>query len=201
MIQLDKQHLCLWAGVILLGMFSVYSFEAHRAEKAEQKLDGLQTQVQQLISSNQTLQQQTQQQIQQLQTLNQSLVSQLQVQQKKDSQLPPQQLGQRLETITGTTGQVNLEPTGHFDLSATEMLTVVQDLEQVPVLTQELANAQKQFTLEVQAHASDNKTKDAQITELNQKVKTVEADARKSKFKWLAAGILIGYVGRILTIK
>jgi hypothetical protein len=77
------------------------------------------------------------------------------------------------------------------------------DMQLVPLLTQdkaqlqaELANETQSLTLEKQAHASDVKALNAQIDVDKVELKTEKALARRSKMRWFAAGVVVGFVGR-----
>lgn len=180
-----------------LAIACYYGYLTEQASRKSQIAAASQAIAQQLTEQNKTFQDQTLKQIQALQNSNTSLQQQLLKKQKDDSKLSPTDLGSKLETLTqAPEGSVTLEPTGHFDLTATETLAVVQDLEALPVLTQQLANAQSQFTLEQQAHHQDNITAVANLKACNNTLSAVKSDARKSKLKWFAAGVVVGFVGR-----
>lgn len=192
MTKLEKIALSV---ALLIGCY--YGFLAEQASRARQIATASTAVAQQLSEQNKTFQEQTLKQIQVLQSSNTSLQQQLLLKQKNDSKLSPTDLGSKLETLTqAPEGSVTLEPTGHFDLTATETLAVVQDLEALPVLTQQLANAQSQFTLEQQAHHQDSITAAANLIACNNTLSAVKSDARKSKLKWFAAGVVVGFVGR-----
>lgn len=199
---IDKKHIIGWGLAVLLALGLVYAIEARVADKADARANTAEAQLVLIQKQNTDFQASVQKQIDALTATNVSLQSALLAQQRKDAQLTPTQLGNRLADLAGVqSGDVQLEPTGHFDLTPQAVLEAALKLEQVPVLTQQLANETQALDLEKQAHKSDLDASNAALAACKTDVAKVTADARKAKWKWFAAGVVVGFLGRAFTYK
>lgn len=199
---IDKKHIIGWGLAVLLALGLVYAIEARVADKADARANTAEAQLVLIQKQNTDFQASVQKQIDALTATNVSLQSALLAQQRKDAQLTPTQLGNRLADLAGVqSGDVQLEPTGHFDLTPQAVLEAALKLEQVPVLTQQLANETQALDLEKQAHKSDLDASNAALAVCKTDVAKVTADARKAKWKWFAAGVVVGFLGRAFTYK
>ena len=127
--------------------------------------------------------------------------------------MPPTELVARLNTLVPT-ASATVTPSG-IALPEAGAVSVVQQLEQVPVLTQELANSQAETKNDLSLLTASN----AQVATLNTEVsglrleitddktvcqdqiKVVKADAAKSKRRWFLIGVVAGFLGRSALIK
>jgi hypothetical protein len=143
-----------------------------------------------------------------LEQANVNLANALIKQQHTDAGLPPTELVARLNTLVPnanasiTNGQTTLPQSG--------TVAVVQQLEQVPVLTTqlqnkgtELDNAQKLLgTSQGQVTTLTEQVTGLQVKAVDDakvcaaQIAVVRADARKSKRRWFYAGVVVGFVGR-----
>lgn len=143
-----------------------------------------------------------------LEQANINLATALTKQQKTDASLPPTELVARINTLVPAAG-ATVTPTG-VALPSTGAVAVTQELERVPVLTQQLDNETKLYTDDEQllvAAKGLNDTLYSQVDGLklqivdNDKVckaqiAVVKAEARKSKRKWFVIGYVAGFVSR-----
>jgi len=108
-----------------------------------------------------------------------------------------------------------LDPNGQITLTDDAAHKTVDQLEQVPVLTQQLANSQAETKNDLSLLTASN----AQVATLNTEVsglrleitddktvcqdqiKVVKADAAKSKRRWFLIGVVAGFLGRSALIK
>ena len=137
---------------------------------------------------------------------NATLTSALAARQKTDATLPPNELANRWLTLVPTADPITLDDKGGLRVSTSGAVATVQELEKVPVLTQELANETKIEEGDAALLVARNAqvaTLDTQIAGLNTKatldakvytdqIAVVKAEARKSKLKWFAAGFVSG---------
>ena len=148
-----------------------------------------------------------------LEQANITLATALAKQQHTDATLPPTELVARLNTLVPT-ASATVTPSG-IALPEAGAVSVVQQLEQVPVLTQELANSQAETKNDLSLLTASN----AQVATLNTEVsglrleitddktvcqdqiKVVKADAAKSKRRWFLIGVVAGFLGRSALIK
>jgi hypothetical protein len=194
---LDKMHVAAFLVAATLALYSVYSFESNRAEKAEVLADSAKQQAVLIQAQNQSFQAQVTAQIAQLSAANQALTSALAKQQLLDKTLSPTQLGGRVASLVNVpTTDITPLANGHFDLTPQAVLAAALQLEEVPVLTQKLDNETKAFDAEVQAHKSDNTASAATLASCKANLADVKAKARKSKIKWFFAGVVVGFAGR-----
>jgi hypothetical protein len=223
-INLDKQHLVLYGLLIVSAIGLTYFIESKVADKAESKYEAqkaisdqkdsanvqfqkqIADQVAQLTLQNTQLQEVNKQQI----NLVSTLTAQLQVSKTKDAVLPPPELASRIQTLApgGTVTVV----AGGYTLDQPEAISVAQNLEEVPVLTQQLAdkdviiknddsvisNEDKALEEEKQSRASDDAASAADKATLNQEIAAVKAEAKRSRLRWFVAGVVAGFtLGRI----
>jgi hypothetical protein len=134
---------------------------------------------------------------------NTALTAALTARQKTDATLPPTELVARWNTLVPAGATVS--PNG-VNVTSNGAVTTVQELEKVPVLTQELANETKivgDDAALLVARDAQVVTLDTQVAGLNTKatldakvysdtIKTVKDDAAKSKRKWFTAGVVVG---------
>ena len=130
----------------------------------------------------------------------------LQVQQKADATLPMPALGTRLGTLLGVGATDVVPTTSGLTLSPDASYRVTESLEQLPVLTANLADSQtqnKNLTQELAAADDLSATKDEQITNLKQTVSDTQvagdknlaackATARRSKLHAFFYGVGVG---------
>jgi hypothetical protein len=215
--------LALVAGLVFAGVYGVESLVARHDAATATKYDAL---AKAQAVSNQQVQQSTQQQISQLAQQNAALQTQVQallqqnnqrnttlvVQQKTDATLPPTALAQRWDSLLGTQNQISTTPSG-FGVTPAAAVDTVTQLESVPVLTANnknlqaavdnqttqiandktsLADEAKALDSEKTSHVADNKAGAADLA-------SCKASARKSKTKWFFVGVVIGFVGRVLS--
>ena len=137
---------------------------------------------------------------------NDALVTALVKQQHTDASLPPSDLIARWNTLVPQAG-ATVTSTG-VALPEAGAVATVQQLESVPVLTQQLANTNSLLG----ASQKQVVTLDQEVSGLNlqlvdnQKVCTaqiavVKADAAKSKRRWFLIGVVAGFLGRSALIK
>jgi hypothetical protein len=201
-------HVVLIACLFVSLVGSVYLFDSRRADRADYAAQLAQQHEAQVVAANTTFQQQTQARIAeltatvaQLQAGQQVRVVQLATQQKTDATMAPTDLADRWEKLVPDS-KVLPTPSGYM-LDPSSGLKTVQSLEQVPILTANLADEvkiansfQSEYKLEQAAHTSDNDTCKVQLATDATTLKAVKADARKSKWKWFIAGVVTGFIGR-----
>lgn len=193
-INLDHKHLVGYGLAIVLALGLVYSFESNRADRAESKADAAVATAQLLQQQNKDFQASVQAQLNSLAQANVSLSNALAAQKKKDAELSPTELGNRLALLAGVKAE-EVQPTSTgFALTTNAVLQSALKLEEVPVLTEQLANQTKSLDLEKQAHVKDNETCKATTDALQLEVKAAKADARKGKLKWFGIGYVAGFV-------
>lgn len=201
-VTLDTKHLIGYGLAILLALGLTYSIEARIADKADSRATAAEAQLVLIQKQNTDFQASVQKQLDALASQNQTLTNALAAQKKIDSSLTPSQLGERVATLTDVPkNEVTPLENGHFDLTSNAVLQAALKLEEVPVLTQQLANETQSLDLEKQAHNSDVVAGNAALAACKTDVAKVTADARKSKWKWFAAGVVIGFLGRAFTYK
>lgn len=217
-ISLDKKHLILVVLVIVLSLGIIHLVESKVADRAEAKYEAARSESQQKDAQNTQFQQQISTQVAQLASqndkldqqnktllqVNLQLEQQLQAQKAKDATLPPPALATRIMTLAP--GGVATVTANGIQLDGPESIAVTQGLEAPPILTKQIAekdqlitndaaqiaNGQKALDLEKQAHQTDVTTSKADLATCQQQVKTVKAEARKSKFHWFIGGFITG---------
>jgi len=151
-----------------------------------------------------------QQQNSALVTANTQLATALAQQQHTDSTLPPSELANRWSTLVPQ-AKPTVTATG-IAVDTPSAIATVQALEQVPVLTAQVANQSKELSNAqalVTAEGDQVKTLNTEVGSLNlqladnqkvcdARVKVVTDAARKSKRRWLYAGMVLGFIGRQL---
>jgi hypothetical protein len=176
---------------------------------AQQSKDAaLATQAAQQAAQYQALAEKVQTQNTALAQANVALAVALTKQQKADAVMTPSELTDRWNVLVPNAGATPVA-TGVTIPDAGAHATVAQ-LEQVPVLTQELANTQTELNGEIELLTASS----AQVTTLNSEVTglglqivdnnrvckdqiaVVKAAARKSKRRWFTAGIVVGWLSR-----
>jgi hypothetical protein len=221
---LDKHHIILYGVAILFALGLTYAIESKVADKADQKYQDLKTLSDQKDATNAQFQKQITDQITQLAMQNSqlqaenvqqnalvsNLLAQLKANKTKDATLPPTDLATRIQTLAPG-GSITVISDG-YHLDQAEAVAITQGLEEAPILQQQydadqkvidndtiiIENDAKALNAEKQSHKSDVDAIQAKLDTANQEIKTVKADARKSKFKWFIAGVVTGFtLGRI----
>jgi hypothetical protein len=143
-----------------------------------------------------------------LEQANVALATALTKQQKIDATLPPTELAQRWNTLVPTASAV-VTPSG-ISVPILGAVATVQELEKVPVLSEQLTNTQTQFENEkklVNQSTVEKQSLYAQVDGLKlqivddskvckAEVAVVKAEARKGKRKWFLIGFAAGFVAR-----
>jgi len=141
---------------------------------------------------------------------NAALIAALSVQQKKDAEMDIPQLAQRWTQLVPSVGLSTTD--GHLEISDIGAHTTVSQLEQVPTLTAELAAEQTKELNDLSLLTSANTridTLNQNVTLLNTQITDnqnvckaqiaeVKAKARKSKWHFFEAGVVVGFLGRQL---
>jgi hypothetical protein len=157
---------------------------------------------------------------QQLVNANTALATALSKQQKTDASLPVPALVDRWAQLApGTNFTGAISSGNNVEVTPSNALATVQQLEKVPVLTQQLANETTEKTNDDQLITQQNKnlfdlnnqvgTLNGQIVGLNKaivdnnavcqdQIKVVKAEAAKSKRRWFIIGYVAGFVSRQL---
>jgi hypothetical protein len=217
-----KQHekLIIVVLILLSSIFVVNKgfniIDKHWVDKTKAAQTTLQTQE----NTNKTLAEQVQSATENYQNQVAALTAQNQILENgivsRDSGLKVQQLKDQSDTIQQLTNRVNqLETQGNavvsnggITLDATQAKETVTDLENVPVLKKDLADTNTELTdrqYELQLSSALVKNQAALITgldnqladqtkECKDEVSTIKAQARKSKFKWFGAGVIVGFI-------
>lgn len=178
------------------------------AQVQQEKNTVLATQVAQNAAQYKELSDKVQSQNAQLEQAKTQLATALAKQQKTDATLPPSDLVARWNTLVPQAG-ATVTPNG-VTLSSAGAVVTVQQLEEVPVLSSQLENERTQLGNDQNLISAAN----ASITTLNLRVdglnlqlsdnakvctaqiKTIKAEARKSKRRWFIVGMVIGFIGR-----
>jgi hypothetical protein len=146
----------------------------------------------------------------QLEAANVALSNALIKQQHTDATLPPSDLVARWNTLVPQ-AKPTVTATG-IAVDTPSAIATVQALEQVPVLSAQVANQSKELSNAqalVTAEGDQVKTLNTEVGSLNlqladnqkvcdARVKVVTDAARKSKRRWLYAGMVLGFIGRQL---
>jgi hypothetical protein len=194
---IDKKHLIGWGLAVLLALGLVYSIEARIADKADARATAAEAQLSLIQKQNADFQSSVQKQLDSLASQNQQLTNALAKQKQIDASLSPSQLGERVASLTDVPKtEVTPLENGHFDLTSNAVLQAALKLEEVPVLTEQFSNETKSLDLEKQAHQSDLVASNAALTSCKADLTKVTADARKSKWKWFGAGVVVGFLGK-----
>jgi hypothetical protein len=150
---------------------------------------------------------------QQLANANTALASALVNRQKTDATLPPTDLATRWMQLVPTmpSGGVKVATNGDFDVTPAGSVATTQQLEQVPVLSEQLKN-------ETTAKENDDKIitqqttnifdLNGQVTGLNKQIvdndkvcqaaiKVEKDNARKGKRKWFIIGYIAGFASKV----
>jgi hypothetical protein len=208
---LTGHHIILYlalAGALTFGVYSVEakwaSLQEARATAAEQALAVEKDHSSQLAAAYAANEVERQKENATFLASIAQIQSQTKVQIIHDQALPAPELGHRIETITGF-------KQGTITLDSSQDLIVPLPLGQqiVAKLDQGLADAQtvvqqagviknQEGTISDQAGIikQDAVVLAGQIKKDNEELKLVKDNARKSKLKWLGAGIAIGFIGR-----
>ena len=154
-----------------------------------------------------------------LEQANITLATALAKQQHTDDTMPLPELAQEWTKLVPGMAPNDitfaLDPNGQITLTDDAAHKTVDQLEQVPVLTQELANSQAEAKNDLSLLTASN----AQVATLNTEVSglnlqlvdnskvctaqiaVVKADAAKSKRRWFLIGVVAGFLGRSALIK
>jgi hypothetical protein len=157
---------------------------------------------------------------QQLVNANTALATALSKQQKTDASLPVPALVDRWAQLApGTNFTGSISSGNNVEVTPSNALATVQQLEKVPVLTQQLANVTTEKANDDQLINQQNKsitdlngqvgTLNASIVGLNKQIidngavcqdqiKVVKAEAAKSKRRWFIIGFVTGFISRQL---
>jgi len=148
---------------------------------------------------------------QQLVNANTALATALSRQQKTDASLPvPDLVNRWAQLAPGTNFTGAIGSGNNVTVTPSNALATVQQLEKVPVLTQQLTNETTEKTNDDQLLASANKSifdlnnQVAGATKLDtdhqaqcvEQIKVVKDEARKSKRKWFVIGYVAGFLSR-----
>src|SRR5271170_2591865 len=148
---------------------------------------------------------------QQLTNANVALAAALSQRQKTDAALPVPDLVNRWAQLAPGTNFTGAVGSGNnVTVTPSNALATVQQLEKVPVLTQQLTNETTEKTNDDQLLASANKSifdlnnQVAGATKLDtdhqaqcvEQIKVVKDEARKSKRKWFVIGYVAGFLSR-----
>jgi hypothetical protein len=207
---LDRHHIILYVSLALALLAGTYLIADRKAETARTDLAVAKAQLVQTVSANRDFQAQVSAQLAQLQQENQALADALKVRQKVEVSIPAQnaslsasQVAQQIQTATkAKDGEVSATgdlltldlPLGQQALSALQLVPLLQ--QDKADLTVQVANDEKALQLEKESHASDVKALNAQIETDKVELKSVKATATRSKLRWFAAGVVVGFVGR-----
>lgn len=148
-----------------------------------------------------------------LEQSNIALAVALSKQQKVDAALPPTELATRIELLASLPPNSVVPAQTGYSVTAPAAVSIAQTLETVGTQKQEIANQKQEIVngatlLTAQTSRVDGLNK--QIGDLNvqlggadkvcnDKIATVKQDARKSKFRWFKAGVVVGYVAGVVT--
>lgn len=150
----------------------------------------------------------------QLEQANAKLADALKGRQAADAALPAPDLAVRIETLAGVpAGGVVPAPGNSFSVSTPAAVSIAQGLESVPVLTSELSNLKTEKTNVDQQLTKQNTIVaglNNQITGLglqitdsgkvcDARVAVENAKAKKGKRAWFKAGVVVGFIGGIIT--
>jgi hypothetical protein len=199
------------------GLGVVAEWEQHRASVAaaqvavdKEKADTALAEAKNTLEEYQTLLSQTQSANIKLQEGIQSRDELLAAQQKKDVTLPPSALADRWSGLVGDSG---IQPnTSGFTVSDTAALATVSKLEQVPVLEQDLKDAQsKSANLQQNVDKATDLIGQGKVVvsglqlqlqdqtkSCETQIKAVKAEARKGKLKWFGIGYLAGLTSGVV---
>jgi hypothetical protein len=149
---------------------------------------------------------------QQLANANIALATALSQRQKTDATLPPSDLAQRWAQLAPNmpAGGVTVSPDNSMKVTQAGAVSTVQQLEKVPVLTQELANETTAKQNDDNLLVAANKNifdLNGQVVGLNKlivdnaavcqdQIKVVKDEARKSKRRWFIIGYVAGFLSR-----
>ena len=203
-IQLDRQHIILYASLAVALLGGTYLIADRRAESARTEAAVAKAETTAILAANTQFQAQVSAQIAQLEASNQALQSHLAQRQAteksiatQNGSLTPSQTATGIQTVTGAkdgeatvNGQfIQLDlPLGQQALSALQLVPLLQA--DKADLTIQVSNGEKALDLETKAHTSD-KEADKKVLE------SCQADlksAKRSKLKEVmkAAGIALG---------
>lgn len=213
-IFLSSHHIILYVILAIALGFGVYAVESKIASVAEARAEAAQTalavekdhsaKLEELF--NQSEAQRKIENAQYLATIQQ-IQAQTKVQIVHDKALPAPELGHRIETITGfKQNSITLNSTddlivplplaqdivGRLDQGIADAQTVIQQANLIKNQTSTIVDL-------TNIVAEDKKVLTSQI-ESDKKVLVAEiAKNRKSKLKWFGAGVVVGFIGRVIT--
>ena len=178
------------------------------AQQAADKTAAIAEQVQVQAAQYKALAEKVQQQNAQLEQANVQLSLALAQRQKTDAGLPPSELVNRWSTLVPQ-AKPTVTPTG-IAMDTPSAVATVQQLELIPAQQQELKNTQQELSNAqslVVAEGQSISLLNVEVSTLRtqgvadakvctEQLATVKAEARKSKFHWFEAGVVVGFVGR-----
>ena len=138
----------------------------------------------------------------------------LQKQQAADQQMTPPQLATRWgDLVSAKPGDIKVATDGNLEVTEPVALNTVEQLEQVPVLTLNLANETSVATANQQEAEKANALNSALVVQVGDlqttitkddaackaQVASVKADANKSKVKWFKIGFVTGFISGLFT--
>lgn len=149
---------------------------------------------------------------QQLTNANIALATALSKQQKTDASLPPSDLAQRWAQITPSmpAGGVTVAADNSMKVTQAGAVATVQELEKVPVLTQQLTNVTTEKTNDDQVITKQNQSifnLNSQVGGLQKQIvdndkvcqaaiKVEKDNARKGKRRWFIIGFITGFASK-----
>jgi RNA-binding protein YhbY len=191
----DKVHIAAFVVAIGLALFGVYSYEAHKADLAEQRATAQDATAKLLVQQNQQFQQQMQQEFQQLaQALSARQVIEVKIPQANQALTSSQTADAITKATNAKPGEVTaVNDTVVMDLPVSR--TVLDSVQLVPLLQQDKVDLGKQLDLEKQSHASDVKADAAQLQACKLDVVAQKKKTRKAVIKAFFLGLVVGIVG------
>ena len=211
MLTATKSHLILLALILVVSSFAGYLYLDRAVQHEHDATVLAQHQLQEVQKANSDLQAAIAKRDAEIdkrdELLQKAIASRNTVliqQQKQDTQLKPTELGNRFAQLAGAKPEeVQADTAGNFQLSNGAVLASVMQLEKVPVLeanvadlNSQLADRDQKISERDQELQGDKQVLAAQIDADNKKYKELEAKARRSKLRWFAIGVVVGFVGR-----
>jgi hypothetical protein len=207
---LDTKHFIGYGLAIVLALGLVYTIESKVADKAQSRADLAEAKAELISKQNADFQAQVSSQLAQLQAENASLAKALTAREQVEKLLPTKNGSLTATQVSSAISQALNAKQGEVSASGDTITVdlplgqeITTALQLVPLLqtdkTQlqtELANETKALDLEKQSHASDVNALNVQISADKVELKAVKAQARRSKLRWFAAGVVVGFLGR-----
>lgn len=221
-----KGHVILLAIVAGLTFGGIYSIESIIAKHDAQQAVAYKALADAQAEQNKAFQNQIQSEVKALadqnaalEAQNATLINALQARQRAEESLPKQNTNLTTAEAANkiaelTQGEAHPQgsdvvvdtPTAQKIVTGFEVMELLKqdkaDLQkQNDNFVQEIKNDEVRFELEQKAHASDNSANDAKLKASDAALTSCKADLRKSKLKWFGIGVIVGYIGRIITVK